>query len=172
LVLGQRVRGLGVEQAAARQQTHHPLGGALDELLDVGVAGRVHRHEGGGARRRGDPDAVGDQNVEMRMEVEGRAVPLQHTDRPAAALAGAGLVALPGEDDVQEDGEHGAQEGAIPGEAIAQREGEAEDPLAYGDVGQDAVHQVGGGVGHAATEAGGVEAAMHPPMTARQRRRG
>jgi len=66
------------------------------------------------------------------------------------ALA-AGLVAVPAVDEAQEGGE----QLAVPGQPLADLEGEAEHPLAGGRVGQDVVDEVGGGVGPAAAQAGG-----------------
>lgn len=47
----------------------------------------------------------------------------------------------------------------VVGDAVAQVVGQAQDPLAQGSVGHDAVDEVGGQAGHALATAGGAEAA-------------
>jgi hypothetical protein len=54
----------------------------------------------------------------MGVEVEGGAEALNAGDGAAATVAScgrAGLPAMPGEDGTQEDGDGGAQQGAVPG---------------------------------------------------------
>jgi len=63
------------------------------------------------------------------------------------------------EDRAHEDAEHGARERGVVGEAVAQAEGQREHPLPDRDLRKNALHQVCGGVGHAAPAAGGTEAA-------------
>ena len=53
----------------------------------------------------------------------------------------------------------GAQQRAIPGQAVADLEGETEYPLAHGDVRHDLIDQARGGVCHAAAHAAGAEGA-------------
>ena len=74
-----------------------------------------------------------------------------------AALAGAAAVG--GEDLEHEPAQDRGREAGIEGEAVAQGERKRQDPLAYGDLGEDPVDEVGGGIGHAATAAGGAEPA-------------
>ncbi len=58
-----------------------------------------------------------------------------------------------------EDVEDGAAEAMVPGEPVAHAVGEAQHPLADGDVGQHAIHQASGALGHAAAAATRAEAA-------------
>ena len=63
------------------------------------------------------------------------------------------------EDRAHEDAQHGARERRVVGEAVAEGERQREHPLADRDLGQHAVHQVRGRVGHAPAAAGRAEAA-------------
>ena len=56
----------------------------------------------------------------------------------------------------------------VEGHAVAERDRQGEDPLAHGDVWQNVIDEMGGGVGHAATAAGGAEA---PPFSAERDQR-
>ena len=73
---------------AALEQAQDPLGGALHEVLEVVVGGQGHGHEGGGVIGATDPDVVGEEEVEVRVEVEGGAEALDAGDGAAAAHRG------------------------------------------------------------------------------------
>jgi hypothetical protein len=126
LLLGEGVGRLVLQQAAAPEQAQDALGGALDEALDVVVGRGGRRLEDGVALCVVDPDAVRDEDVQMGVEAEGGAEALNAGDGAAATVASygrAGLLAVPGEDGTQEDGDHRAQQGPVPGQAVAQGEG-------------------------------------------------
>ena len=70
---------------------------------------------------------------------------------------------------MDEDAQHLAAELLVEGEAVAEGEGKRQHVLAYRSLGQDAVDQVRGGVGHAAGPAGRAEASLlagigHQPL--------
>jgi hypothetical protein len=77
---------------------------------------------------------------------------LDRRHRPAPTIADpapAPAAPLEAEERAGVDREHGAAEGVIPRQAIAERVREREHPLAYGDVGQDVVDQFRRTGGHA-----------------------
>ena len=76
-----------------------------------------------------------------------------------------------GEDGLHEDAQHLAAQRPIEGEEGAQSEGQRQHVLAYGNLREDAVDQVRGGVGHAAGSARRAEASLlagirHQPLAA------
>lgn len=68
-----------------------------------------------------------------------------------------GLERVEAEDGAHEDPADGAAEVRIQGEQVTQTPGKRDDPLAHGDIRKDVVHEVGGGLGHAASSTGGAE---------------
>lgn len=78
---------------------------------------------------------------------------LHERDRATLAASHAPLAARApaegGEDRPHEDTQHGAGERSIVGESVAETERQREYPLSHGDLGEDAVHQVRGRIGHA-----------------------
>jgi len=107
--------------------------------------------------------AIESQNLEMDVQVERRAEALE--ERHGAALFRTQVPALPNapaqlrEERSQERAQNVAREAGVGGAAVAQRVGEGEDPLADRYLGEHAIDEVRGGVGHAASAAGGAEAA-------------
>ena len=99
----------------------------------------------------------------MEVEVHCRAEALEEGDGAALLGAKAGLASGAasqlGEQSAQEGAKHVARKAGVVGAAVAERVGQGQHPLADGDHRQHAVDEVGGGVGHAATAAGGAEAA-------------
>jgi len=107
-------------------------------------------------------DPVQDQHVQMHVEIERTAETLDEGDDAGAGTAAGGKpcamrqVGLDGADD---DGE-AATEGIGPaGEEQAQRLGEAQHPLADGHLGEDVIDEMGRGLDHAPSAAGGAEPA-------------
>jgi hypothetical protein len=103
--------------------------------------------------------------MEVGIEVRGGGSEALHEgDRTALAAAYppplAGAATQRCEQGPEEEVQDLAGEACVVGHAIAERKGEREHPLAHGDLGKDAVDEVGGGVGHAPPRAGGAEAAL------------
>jgi hypothetical protein len=71
-----------------------------------------------------------------------RSAPAINDPTPASAST------LEAEERTGVDAQHGAAEGVIPGEAIAECVRQREHPLAHGDVRQDVVHEIRGTRGH------------------------
>lgn len=79
------------------------------------------------------------------VQLEAPAKPLDRGDRATAAVTNAAVTpapALEAEECTRVNGEHGATENVIPGEAVAERVRQGEHPLADGDVGQDVVDEL------------------------------
>jgi hypothetical protein len=96
-------------------------------------------------------DALEQQRVKMDVQLEATAKPLDRGDRATAAVTNSTAPpapALEAEKRTRVDGEHGATEDVIPGEAIAERVRQGEHPLADGDVGQDVLDELRGAGSH------------------------
>ena len=83
-------------------------------------------------------------------------------------MSPAGLAVVEVQEGADKDAEDGAAEAVVPGKQVAQAVGEAQHPLADGDVGQHTIHEAGGTLGHAPAAATGAEAAaaellLHEP---------
>jgi len=108
-------------------------------------------------------DAVEHERVEVNVAVQRAAEALDEGDGAALRARNLALLARAAtqrrEDAAHEDAEHGLHQRCVVGEPVAQREGQREHPLAHGHLGQHAIDEVRGGVGHTAAAAGGAEAA-------------
>ncbi len=94
LVLRERVRGVLLEKATALEHPHHALGGGFGDSRNVYVCqGRCWRKDRG-ATGTFDKSTVGHQDVEVRVDVEGRAEAPHECDRAEARV----IVALPDDD--------------------------------------------------------------------------
>ena len=106
--------------------------------------------------------AIERQHVEVNVEVEFAAEALHegHRAAPDRAVCGckACAAANRAEDDRDEDAQDIGDEARIICQAVAQGEGKREHPLTDGDCGKDAIHEMGGGVGHPAAATGRTEA--------------
>ena len=103
--------------------------------------------------------------MEVGIEVRGGGSEALHEgDRTALTAAHppplAGAAAQRCEQSPEEEVQDLAGEGGVVGHAVAEREGEREHPLAHGDLGKNAVDEMGGGVGHAPSGTGGTEASL------------
>jgi len=98
--------------------------------------------------------------MQMRVEIHGTSRSLYEGDRPTATALGPGLASIPTLYDTEEHGEHGAEQGPIPGQAVADLERKAEYPLTHGYQRQYFLGQPRCGVGHAAAHAAGTEAPL------------
>ncbi|MEX2400284.1 MAG: hypothetical protein WD423_05895 [Rhodothermales bacterium] len=88
-------------------------------LVSMSSRGESSRcgHEDGRAAAAFDEDAVGYEDVKVRVEVEGRAAALHESDRAAARVVVAIFASptpIPTVDHPQEDRQHGAEEVAVP----------------------------------------------------------
>ncbi len=83
---------------------------------------------------------------------EGAGAAMAHTVLPR-------LAAVEIQERPDEDAKDRAAEAVVPGEEVAQAVGEAQHPLADGDVGEHTIHEVGGPLDHAPAAATGAEAA-------------
>jgi hypothetical protein len=99
----------------------------------------------------------------MDVQVQRRTEALEESH--GAALLGTQVPVLPNapaqlrEERLQERAQDLAREAGVVGAAVAQGVGEGEDPLAHRHLGEHAVDEVRGSVGHAAAAARGTEAA-------------
>jgi hypothetical protein len=82
------------------------------------------------------------------------------------------LASIPALYDAQENGQHGADQRPVPGQAVTDLVGEAQYPLAHRDGGEHLLGQPRRRVGHATAQARRAEAALlagkrhHPTLTA------
>ncbi len=155
-VLGQGVdlRGIGLgAKAPAFEEPRDAPGDLPHHPLDLEVLGGRQGMEAQRAVRTPLVDAVEEQRVEVDVQVQRVAEALHEGDRAALAADHAPLPARTsaegGEDSPHEDTQHGARERSIVGKAVAQPERKREHPLSHGHLGEDAVYQVCGRVGHA-----------------------
>ncbi len=117
-------------------------------------------------------DPIEHERMEMNIQIQRATEALDDRDTPGLPIADpalARLLALKAQERAHDDTQHGAAEGVIPGEEVAEAVGEAQDPLAYGHSGQHLVHQMGGALGHAPAPAARAEAAAlarerHEPL--------
>ena len=114
-------------------------------------------------------DPVQDQAVEVDVQVQGITEALH--ERHCTALHSWHLLVFPrsptqgGKDRAHEDAQHLRGERCIVSHAEAQRERQREDPLPDRDLRKHAIHEPGGGVGHAAAPAGRANAATFAAET-------
>ncbi len=163
---GERVGVGGVgfaAEAAALQKTRDPAGDALDDAPHLVILRRRQSPEAHARPAVAFVDAVEHERVEVHVEVQRVAEALDEghgaSPGPPDRAVLPGTAAVGGEHSTDELPQHHRCEGGIVGEAVAQGVGECQDPLADGHLGEHAVDEVGGGVGHAAAEAGGAEPA-------------
>jgi hypothetical protein len=149
----------GVQEVVAAIVTKDPSPHrVLESLQELGgeTGGLVEVEAGGWARgtlARIDPlkEAIDDTQVEVIVRIERRAEPMQEahsSERRGSRGGGTGLPqgGLKSTEQDVEDGRGG------PGPVIEEGPealGDGEHELAHGDVGEEVVHEVGGGLGHA-----------------------
>ena len=135
------------------------LDASLDEggeLLELLVGGAAQGVEGELAVVTLDPDTVGSEGMKVHVQVQRAPEALDDGDGAGAASGEAGslrALAVGGEDGAQEDAQDGLGTVVVEGHAPTKPEGDAEDPLAMADVGEDAVDEIGGARGHAPAHA-------------------
>ena len=166
VVPGEHVGGLvGLQKAMATEMSEYPgSDDALQAFQELRrESGDLVEAEAGclgfGALVRIDPleKPVEHAKVKVEMRVQRRAEPMKEAHRPerrGGRGRGAGLP-QDGLESPEEDMEDSA---GGPGPVVEERAealGDREDPLAGRHVGEDMVHQVGGGFGHALGVAGG-----------------
>ncbi len=143
----------------ARDAPGHPAGHARD----LGVVRRPQRVEAHAPFGAAGVDAIEDERVEVEVQIQRVAEALHEGDGAALAAREPPLLSRSaperGEDRAHEDGEDQARKARVVGEAVAERKGQREHPLAHGHLGQHAVDEMGGRVGHAPAATGGAEAA-------------
>ena len=107
--------------------------------------------------------------MNMRIEPEGisEALDKAHGAAPGAAVRSrnAGAAADRGKHGTHEDPQNFSQQGRIVGEAVAQGKGKRQHPLPDRDLGKDSIHEMGGGIRHAAPATAWTE----PPGFTRKR---
>jgi hypothetical protein len=129
------------------------------ELRGVGLVGRVEEHA---LLRVAAEDAVEEDGVKMNVQVQAAAEALHKRDRPTLPLLGAlapGAGPIAREDHLDKDAGDSREHVGLERREQAQLVGQREHELTHGHVGQDAIDQVGGGVGHAPAGAARAEAA-------------
>ena len=106
------------------------------------------------------------------LEVQSAPESLDHRHGAGVAAAKASATcasSLERQQDARVDREHGATELVVPREEIAEPMGQAQHPLAYRNMRQDAVHETRGALGHTPAPAARAEAAAlagkgHEPL--------
>jgi hypothetical protein len=96
------------------------------------------------------------------LEVQSAPESLDHRHGAGVAAAKASATcasSLERQQDARVDREHGATELVVPREEIAEPMGQAQHPLAYRNMRQDAVHETRGALGHTPAPAARAEAA-------------
>src|SRR5207249_641107 len=149
-------------ESAAREQT-------LDAPVDGGEQPRhlpVARQLGGVELEAPvfslGEDAVQQEGVEVDVQLEATAEALDHRHGAAPPIGHAPATraaAIEPEHGAHRDAEDRAAERVIVGEKVAQAVRQREHPLAYGDVRQDVIDEVGGLLGHPPAATTGTEAA-------------
>jgi hypothetical protein len=139
---------------------------AANRLEDLGqlLVGRgIELVESGrDERRRRRVDALQDECVEVRIEIERAPEALQDTHRARAAAwdsQQSGATLVEGEDRPQEDAARDGREVRISGEQETKGKGEGQNPLPHGNFGQDPIDQLRGALRHPTAAARGTEPA-------------
>ncbi len=148
--------------AVAAHPAAEALGDAPDEVREGFGGRRSEGHERNAGTALGK-HAVGGDDMKMDVQVE-RAAEALH-ERDGAALAGdlaplAGLPPLQGDDFFDEQAAGGEKGGGVPGDEKPEREGQREDPLSHGHVGENAVDEVRRRVCHAPAAAARAQASV------------
>jgi hypothetical protein len=100
--------------------------------------------------------------MEVHVQIEPASEPLNDRHAPGMAVAKAQTErasSLERQQHARVDREHGAAELVVPRDEIADTKGQAQHPLAYRHMRQDAVHEPRGALGHAPAAAARTEAA-------------
>jgi hypothetical protein len=105
--------------------------------------------------------AIEYQRVDMQVQIDGPAEALQRAHGTTLAVRHAKVLFCPpaqrAEDGSEEDAEDLATQLTIVRDAIPKRDWKAQDPLADGDFGKNAIDEVCGCIRHAAASTGGAE---------------
>lgn len=147
--------------AASAREPDDPAADRGDELRHLTGRGRWQGSETRPAARCWDEDAVGDQAVEVDVQVEGGTRPLDRRDgtaHPAAETAPPGAAALQAEDRTDEDREYGAAQAVVPGHGVPEPPGAGEHPLADGQTAEHRIDEVHRALCHAPAAARRAEA--------------
>lgn len=95
--------------------------------------------------------------MEVRCQVEGRAKALDERDRAAGSALDPEISlrapAIVSEYCTKEATQHFGREPCVPGAPIPKRIRKREHPLSDGDLGEDPIDEMGGGIRHASTAA-------------------
>jgi hypothetical protein len=159
-----RVGGIGLcAEAATLQETRNPDGDAPGDAPHFVIIRRWQRPEAHARLAVALVDTVEHEGVEVHIEVQRvtEALDEGHGASPAPPDGASSpcTAAVGGEHAADEPPQHHRGEGGVVRQAVAQGEGKRQDPLAHRGLGEHAVDEVGGRVGHAAAEAGGAETA-------------
>ena len=142
--VGRVLRG---EHATPSEQTPDAGADRREQVRHVAIGRRWRGIEAHGAVRRGRKHALQQARVIVNVELEAAAKTLDRGDCAAPAItdpASAPASALEAEERAGIDREHGATEGVIPRQAIAERMRERAHPLPHRDVRQDVVDEFRG----------------------------
>ena len=137
LRLGQRIVELGVGLALGGlrltlEEAVDPTDDGRQDPLDLALRGRRQLDEGRGLLRLEGEDAVGNEAVGVRVQIQGRARLMQEADRARHHLreaVGPGLPALEHEDGADRDADYAASELGVASEQEPQRSRHGEHPL-------------------------------------------
>ena len=168
VIPGEHILGLvGFQESVAAEVAEHPASyGVLEALQELVGEGRgfVEAEVGGGSgwiliRVTLEPfeEPIDHAEVEVKMGIQGGAEAVEEAYGAHGGGLGSRWTGLPqgGVEGPEENMQHGAGGSGPVMEEGPKTFGHGEDPLAHRHVGEDVVHQVGGGLGHALGVTGG-----------------
>ena len=126
---------------------------AIEDREEVGAGRRGQAREREAVVGSRSEDAVGDEEVEVDVEIDQAAEAPDEGDGAGlwcGEVAGARDAALPGGDGADDEAADPGGPGGVAGEPQTQRLGQGQDPLTVGRAGQDVIDEVRYRVGHAA----------------------
>jgi hypothetical protein len=139
------------------EQSRDPASDASRNLGDLCVAGRSQPVESESLPIVLTVDAVEHQHMQVDIQIQGVAKPLHEGDGSALRVRDSGVLANPtserSKDRLHKDAEDFAHKACVICQAVAKGERERENPLAYGNLGENTIDKMRCGVGHAAAAA-------------------
>jgi len=139
------------------EQSRDPASDASRNLGDLCVAGLRQPVESESLPIVLTVDAVEHQHMEVDIQIQGAAKPLHEGNGAALRAQDSGGLAGPtserSKNRLHKDAEDFADKACVICQAVAKGERERENPLAYGNLGENTIDKMRCGVGHAAAAA-------------------
>jgi hypothetical protein len=139
--------------SSGRSRRRHAAPGAREVTLEEPAPRRMKRDHAGGVARE---HAIEHQGMDVHVEIQRPAEPLDHGHRAPARLRearGTPLLAQQAEHGAKEHGGHPAAQVVVPGQPLPQPVRQTPHPLPHRDVNNDVVDQVCRAFRHAAATA-------------------